>query len=151
MAWPSSRICRAPNCASARVKGDHAELGVGERLTLVCGSDEEGDQHRLSVSWDGLAASLAPDDVIYLADGAVRLCVTAVRDDEVDTKVEVGGAVSSRQGLNVPGELAALPAVAEDDMEKLRFGESIGVDLVALSFVRRPRRSPTCASTPEFP
>ena len=76
--------------------------------------------------------------MIYLADGSVRLCVTAVRDREVDTKVEVGGAVSSRQGLNIPGELAALPAVAEADMEKLRFGESIGVDLVALSFVRRP-------------
>ena len=127
-----------PKLRIGPVKGDHAELGVGERLTLVCGSDEEGDQHRLSVSWDGLAASLAPDDVIYLADGSVRLCVTAVRDREVDTKVEVGGAVSSRQGLNVPGELASLPAVAEDDMEKLRFGESIGVDLVALSFVRRP-------------
>ena len=127
-----------PKLRIGPVKGDHAELGVGERLTLVCGSDEQGDQHRLSVSWDGLAASVAPDDVIYLADGSVRLCVTAVRDREVDTKVEVGGAVSSRQGLNVPGELAALPAVAEDDMEKLRFGESIGVDLVALSFVRRP-------------
>jgi pyruvate kinase len=52
--------------------------------------------------------------------------------------VEVGGGVSSRQGLNVPGELANLPAVAEDDLERLRFGDTIGVDMVALSFVRRP-------------
>ena len=127
-----------PKLRIGPVKGDHAELGAGDELTLVCGSDEEGDERRLSVAWDGLAASLEKGDVVYLADGSVRLCVTAVRDSEVDTKVEVGGGVSSRQGLNVPGELASLPAVAEDDMERLRFGETIGVDLVALSFVRRP-------------
>jgi pyruvate kinase len=57
---------------------------------------------------------------------------------ELDTVVELGGTVSSRQGLNVPGELAALPTVGEEDLELLRFGESIGVDIVALSFVRRP-------------
>jgi pyruvate kinase len=90
------------------------------------------------VAWPGLADSLSKGDVVYLADGSVRLCVQAVRDGEVDTTVEVGGGVSSRQGLNVPGELASLPAVAEDDMKRLHFGESIGVDLVALSFVRRP-------------
>ena len=77
--------------------------------------------------------------MVYLADGSVRLCVTAIRGQRGGHHAcEVGGGVSSRQGLNVPGELAALPAVAEDDMERLRFGESIGVDLVALSFVRRP-------------
>jgi Pyruvate kinase len=46
--------------------------------------------------------------------------------------------VASRQGLNVPGELTGLPAVPEEDLGQLAFGESIGVDLVALSFVRRP-------------
>ena len=51
--------------------------------------------------------------------------------------VEVGGAVASRQGLNIPGEAAALPAVPEEDLGHLRTGERIGVDLVALSFVRR--------------
>ena len=127
-----------PKLRIGPVKNDHAELGAGSSLTLVCGSDEVGDEHRLSVSWPGLADSLSPGDVVYLADGSVRLCVTAIRDGEVDTSVEVGGGVSSRQGLNVPGELASLPAVAEDDLERLRFGESIGVDLVALSFVRRP-------------
>jgi pyruvate kinase len=117
-----------------------AELGAGDELTLACGTEEPGDEHRLSVSWAGLASALSPGDVVYLADGSVRLRALRVREDtcEVDTIVEVGGGVSSRQGLNVPGELAALPAVAEDDLERLRFGETLGVDLVALSFVRRP-------------
>ena len=53
-------------------------------------------------------------------------------------EVEVGGAVASRQGLNIPGPVEALPAVQEEDLELLAHGESIGVDMVALSFVQRP-------------
>ena len=76
---------------------------------------------------------------MYLADGSVRLRVTATRpgDGEIDTVVEIGGAVASRQGLNIPGEAASLPAVPQEDLEHLAVGEKIGVDLVALSFVRR--------------
>jgi pyruvate kinase len=59
-------------------------------------------------------------------------------DGEIDAEVEVGGTVASRQGLNIPGPLDILPAVPEEDLEHLRAGQKIGVDLVALSFVRRP-------------
>ena len=92
----------------------------------------------MSVSWSGLAGAVDPEDVIYLADGAIRLRVKAVRegDGEVETAVEIGGTVASRQGLNIPGSTRGLPAVPEEDLDMLRFGESIGVDLVALSFVR---------------
>jgi pyruvate kinase len=78
--------------------------------------------------------------VLYLADGAVRLRTTAVRegDGEIDARVEVGGTVASRQGLNIPGPLDILPAVPEEDLEHLRAGIEIGVDIVALSFVRKP-------------
>ena len=118
---------------------DVAELKPGDRVTFECASpDGAGDATHMSVTWPGLAEALDPGDVIYLTDGTVRLRVESVRraDCELDTVVELGGTVSSRQGLNVPGELAALPTVGEEDLELLRFGESIGVDLVALSFVR---------------
>src|SRR5438270_7377056 len=90
----------------------------------------------MSVTWSGLPGAVDRDDVIYLADGAIRLRVQAVRDGEVDTAVEVGGTVASRQGLNIPGSTRGLPAVPEEDLDMLKFGESMGVDLVALSFVR---------------
>ncbi|MGA2165484.1 MAG: pyruvate kinase, partial [Solirubrobacteraceae bacterium] len=79
-------------------------------------------------------------DVIYLADGSVRLRVLQTRTgaQEVEAEVQAGGAVASRQGLNIPGPVDTLPAVGEEDLELLRHGESIGVDMVALSFVRRP-------------
>jgi pyruvate kinase len=119
---------------------DIAELKPGDKLVLVCGTSEVGHAGRMSVTWGGLASAVDPDDVIYLADGAIRLRVEAVRagDGEIDTAVEVGGSVASRQGLNIPGSTRGLPAVPEEDLDMLRFGESIGVDVVALSFVRTP-------------
>jgi pyruvate kinase len=117
-----------------------AELKPGDHLTFVCGTNGfEGDARRMSISWAGLADSVHDGEILYLADGAVRLRVTTTRpgDGEIDAEVEVGGAVASRQGLNIPGEAAALPSVPEEDLKHVQTGEQIGVDLVALSFVRR--------------
>jgi pyruvate kinase len=117
-----------------------AELKPGDEVTFVCGENEaEGDSRRMYITWAGLAETVETDEVIYLADGAVRLRVEATRpgDGEIDALVEIGGSVASRQGLNIPGETAALPSVPEEDLGHLRTGEKIGVDLVALSFVRR--------------
>jgi pyruvate kinase len=127
-----------PKIRIGALEDDIAELKPGESLVLHAGSGEVGNGERMSVSWAGLAAAVDPQDVIYLADGAIRLRVVAVRegDGEIETKVEIGGSVASRQGLNIPGSTRGLPAVPEEDLEMLRFGESIGVDLVALSFVR---------------
>ncbi|HEY7966831.1 MAG TPA: pyruvate kinase [Solirubrobacteraceae bacterium] len=114
------------------------ELTPGETLSFHCGSDEEGDARRMSVTWPELAESVEPGAIIYLADGAVRLRVKATRPSqgELDTEIEIGGTVASRQGLNIPGPVDRLPAVPQRDLELLAHGESIGVDLVALSFVR---------------
>jgi pyruvate kinase len=117
-----------------------AELKPGDVVTFECGVDgDDGDARRMHISWEGLARAVGPDEVMYLADGAVRLRVTETRVDksEFDALVEVGGAVASRQGLNIPGEVTELPSVPEEDLEHLAVGERIGVDLVALSFVRR--------------
>ena len=66
------------------------------------------------ITWAGLADTVEPGEIMYLADGAVRLRVEATRagDGEIDAVVEVGGSVASRQGLNIPGETAALPVRA---------------------------------------
>jgi pyruvate kinase len=115
-----------------------AELKPGEHLVLVAGSEEVGDATRMSVSWAGLADACDVGEIVYLADGAIRLRVVEIRSAacEIETEVEVGGSVTSRQGLNMPGSTRGLQAVPKDDLEMLKFGESIGVDLVALSFVR---------------
>jgi pyruvate kinase len=129
-----------PKIRIGKLKDGIVELKPGEKLVLACGNSDGrlGDERRMSVSWHGLAEAVDPNDVVYLADGAIRLRVEVVRagDGEIETAVEIGGSVASRQGLNIPGSTRGLPAVPEDDLDMLRFGESIGVDLVALSFVR---------------
>ena len=127
-----------PKLRIGALHDERADLKPGERLVLRAGSDAIGNAEQMAVTWPGFAASVDPDDVIYLADGAIRLRVTSVRagDGEVETAVEIGGSVASRQGLNIPGSTRGLAAVPADDLEMLRFGESIGVDMVALSFVR---------------
>jgi pyruvate kinase len=120
---------------------DVVELKTGDVVTFECGNgDLTGDERRMSISWAGLATAVDPGEVLYLADGAVRLRVNAVRSGagEIDAEVEIGGTVASRQGVNIPGPADELPAVPEEDLVHLRAGLQIGVDLVALSFVRRP-------------
>jgi pyruvate kinase len=129
-----------PKLRIGKLAGDIAELKPGDEVTFVCGEhDVEGDARKMYITWAGLADTVERDEVIYLADGAVRLRVEGTRpgDGEIDAVVEIGGSVASRQGLNIPGETAALPSVPEEDLKHLATGEKIGVDLVALSFVRR--------------
>jgi pyruvate kinase len=131
-----------PKLRIGPLREDVVELKPGDRVTFSCGAEEsEGDAGHMAISWPGLADALEPEAVIYLADGSVRLRVVDLRPqaNEVEAEVEAGGAVASRQGLNIPGPVDMLPAVPAEDLELLRHGESIGVDMVALSFVRRPQ------------
>jgi pyruvate kinase len=134
-----------PKLRIGPLRDDIVELKPGDLVTFACGVGGDsierlGDAEHMSITWPGLADALEPQAVIYLADGSVRLRVKEVRSGaaEVEAEVEIGGAVASRQGLNIPGPTVGLPSVPEEDLELLRHGESIGVDMVALSFVRSP-------------
>ena len=137
-----------PKLRIGPLRDDVAELKPGDSVTFsgrpADGASRdgelEGDAQHMSVTWPGIADALGEGEVLYLADGAVRLRVLRARSGarEIDAEVEVGGAVASRQGLNIPGPVDSLPSVPEEDLELLRHGESIGVDMVALSFVQRP-------------
>ncbi len=130
-----------PKLRIGKLREGVVELKPGDVVTFACGGEDPGDgaAEHMHISWAGLSQAISPDEILYLADGAVRLYTTAVRPDaaEFDAQVEIGGAVASRQGLNIPGEVTELPSVPEEDLAHLRTGERIGVDLVALSFVRR--------------
>ena len=119
---------------------DIAELKPGDDVVFCCDDEGLGTASRMLVARPELIGAMTPGDVMYLADGAVRLRVTVVREDtmEIGAEVEIGGAVASRQGLNIPGPLDRLATVPEQDLAHLQVGEKIGVDLVALSFVRGP-------------
>jgi len=89
-----------------------------------------------STSYAGLPGDVAPGDAILIDDGKVRLRVDAVEGDSVHTTVMVGGRVSDHKGINLPGVPVSVPALSEKDEADLRWALRLGVDWVALSFVR---------------
>jgi pyruvate kinase len=125
-----------PKLRIGPVAGGVAELGRGARCVLSS-AVTEGTAERLAVAWEGFSELVSPGDILYLADGAVRLRVDEVSDGEVIARVEVGGSVASRQGLNLPNVTVSLPAVSQEDLDLIDAGVDMGLDMVALSFVRR--------------
>jgi pyruvate kinase len=125
-----------PKLRIGPVAGGVAELGRGSSVVLTA-ETVAGSPQRLPVAWRGFSELVDAGDVLYLADGAVRLRVAEVAGTDVVTTVEVGGSVASRQGLNLPNVTVSLPAVSEEDIALVDAGIDMGIDYLALSFVRR--------------
>jgi pyruvate kinase len=121
-----------PKLRIGELRGDVAELETGTHVTLTP-RDVEGDSDTIPVEWSGVS-SLREDELVYLADGAIRLRVREPEDGGVDCEVEVGGTVSSHKGMNVPGATAG-PAATSGDLGWVEFAVEQGVDLLAVSFV----------------
>jgi pyruvate kinase len=121
-----------PKLRIGELRGDVAELETGAHVTLTP-RRVEGDRETIPVEWPGVT-SLHEDELVYLADGAIRLRVREPQDGGVDCEVEVGGTLSSHKGMNIPGA-AAGPSATNDDMGWVEFAVEQGIDLLAVSFV----------------
>ena len=96
-----------------------------------------GSRYGATVTYNGLAQELVPGNRVLLDDGKLELRVEECHSDRVVTRVIQGGPLKSRKGVNLPGAVLSTPALTPKDEADLRFGLNLGVDLVALSFVRR--------------
>ncbi|HEY8946858.1 MAG TPA: pyruvate kinase [Polyangiaceae bacterium] len=112
-----------------------AALESGGTVDLISGTN--GDDQTVAVDYEGLAHDVRPDDRILLSDGQVELRVLDVRGERVRCRVEHGGPMRARMGVNLPSGSLRLAALTEKDKKDLEFGLEKGVDYVALSFVRR--------------
>jgi pyruvate kinase len=110
-------------------------LEDGARFTITT-RDVEGDADVCGTTYGGLPGDVSAGDPILIDDGKVRLRVVEVDGDDVITEVVVGGKVSNHKGINLPGVAVSVPALSEKDTEDLRWALRLGVDFVALSFVR---------------
>lgn len=115
---------------------DGTELADGEAFELLSGPGCAGDSKRACVSHAGLAADVREGDAVLLDDGRVRLRVERTEGPSVFTRVEHGGPIRTRAGVNVAGRTLSVEAVTDKDLADLAWGLDAGVDLVAQSFVR---------------
>ena len=93
----------------------------------------------LPVEWDGLSKDLRVGDPVLLSDGLIRLEVLSAPEhigEVVRCRVEDGGILTERKGINAPRTLVKLPAVGPHDLDCLEHALSQNVDFVAVSYVR---------------
>ena len=125
-----------PKIRLGRLPPEGVELVAGDRIDLLPpGVEGEG----LPVQYEHLVDDLAPGEPILLADGLVQLEVRGRHSDRVEAEVVVGGCVTSHKGVNLPASDLQVAAFTDKDRNDLEAGLEMGVDLVALSFVRHER------------
>ena len=139
-----------PTCILADLPGPKLRLGnfpevemleEGAEITLHCGVRELDATHGTDfpVEYGGLSAELKVGDPILVADGLIRLTVMSTSGEvngNIRCKVEDGGPISSRKGVNVPGTLVDLPAIGPKDQAALQHALENGADYIAVSYVR---------------
>ncbi|MBF6591784.1 MAG: pyruvate kinase [Ktedonobacterales bacterium] len=117
--------------------GGPVVLRDGQHFTITT-EPVVGTVERVATTYVALPRDVKPGDRILLSDGAIELRVVRVADPEVMCEVVHGGQLAEHQGINLPGVAVSAPALTEKDRDDLAFGVRQRVDLVALSFVRRP-------------
>ncbi len=112
------------------------ELKTGDTFVLT-NDDSPGDDHHASVGYKTLPAEVKPGELILLDDGKIHLRVKETDGkSRILTEVLQGGPLKSHKGLNLPDSEISVPSVTEKDKKDLEFARQIGVDWIALSFVR---------------
>jgi pyruvate kinase len=125
-----------PKIRTGRLQGGTAiALKPGETVTITTGDGIGGPGH-LFTTFEGLAKSVRTGDRLLLADGRVELRVESTDGREMQTTVVEGGEIGEHKGINAPGVPLPASAVTPKDVDDLKFGLSLGVDMVALSFVQ---------------
>ncbi|SCL23839.1 pyruvate kinase [Micromonospora inyonensis] len=103
---------------------------------VITGDDVLGTKDRVSCTYRKLPQEVKPGDRLLIDDGRVAVEVTDVTGNDIRCLVTEGGPVSNNKGVSLPNVAVSVPAMSEKDAEDLRFALGLGVDLVALSFVR---------------
>ena len=126
---------QGPKIRLGRFAHPPVEWRTGDRVVIT--SDEVvGTADRVSCTYPKLPAEVRVGDRLLIDDGKVTVEVTDVTGSDVTCRVLEGGLVSNHKGISLPNVALSVPALCEKDVIDLRMALRLGVDLVALSFVR---------------
>ncbi len=127
-----------PKMRTGYLEKDQITLKKGQELILTT-EDVLGNEEKISINYKALPAEVKPGDEILLSDGAISLKVLETDGfREIKTRVENGGTITHKRGVNVPHvELKGISSITERDKQFIEFGVREGVDMFALSFVRK--------------
>ena len=128
---------QGPKIRLGRFINDEEMWADGEIVRITV-DDVEGTHDRVSTTYKNLAKDAKAGDRLLIDDGKVAVVCKEVDGNDVVCEVTEGGPVSNNKGVSLPGMDISVPALSEKDIADLRFALQLGVDMIALSFVRSP-------------
>lgn len=117
--------------------GGPVDLCSGERVVITT-ADQPGTAQSLSTTYAALPCDVKAGDRLLLDDGLLELQVQQVGEREVTCEIIIGGPLGEHKGINLPGVQVSAPSLTEKDKWDVAFALQLGVDYIALSFVRQP-------------
>ena len=127
---------QGPKIRVERFHGGGVELSAGDPFTLDAEDiSTPGDRERVGVSYQRLPADVKPGDVLLLDDGMISMSVESVTGGQVHCRVEQGGMLKDRKGLNLKGGGLSIAGLAEHDLPHIELAAQMDVDFLAVSFV----------------
>lgn len=127
---------KGPEIRIRSFKDGSIELRQGDTFILTT-EDVEGDNTRVSVTYENLAQELEPGNTVLIDDGLIGLKVERINGNNIECAVESGGPLSNNKSINIPGAHINLPAITEKDISDLKFAAENDYDLIAASFIRK--------------
>lgn len=128
---------QGPKIRVERFADGAVHLEVGEPFTLDCRVDAPpGDASRVGVGYHDLWRDVSAGDLLLLDDGLIALEVVGVEQEFVHCRVSIGGRLSDRKGINRQGGGLTVAALSDKDRNDIRLAAEIGVDFLAVSFVK---------------
>ena len=128
---------QGPKIRLGRFADTTVEWRTGDAVEITS-DDILGTRTRVSCTYTKLPREVKPGDRLLIDDGKVAVEVTGVEGNDIQALVIEGGPVSNNKVVSLPNVAVSVPALSEKDVEDLRFALRLGVDMVALSFVRSP-------------
>lgn len=129
---------QGPKIRVGQMKDGGQQLQEG-KLVKITPDEVEGSSEIIPIDYSGLVNDAKEGNQILVDDGLLELKIIKKHERELTAKVVVGGLLKSRKGVNLPDIDISMPSLTQKDIEDLEFGLNVGVDYVAMSFVRSAR------------
>jgi pyruvate kinase len=111
-------------------------LNAGQVVELTSKESKSTDKS-IFINYENLLTDIKPGERIFIDDGQVVMRVIELTDKNMTANIEIGGELRDNQGVAFPDSKLSVSAITLKDKEDLAYGKKIGVDIVAVSFVRK--------------
>jgi pyruvate kinase len=115
------------------------DLQPGQKFTLTVRGERDLEEHSVDVNYENFVNDISVGDVVLIDNGTIQMKVLAKNGNKVECEVLTEGKLGSRRHINLPGVKVSLPALTSKDIKDVKLGLELGVDFIALSFVREAR------------